>query len=52
MSYPATSPSVFGETVEIRKPGGDWERLTFLDQGLAAESLSDEDARLFDTAGR
>lgn len=46
------SGGAFVEAVEIRKPGGDWERLTFLDQGLAAESLSDEDARLFDTAGR
>lgn len=42
----------FAETVEIRKSGGDWERLTFLDQTLAAPPPSAEDARLFDAAGQ
>jgi Outer membrane lipoprotein carrier protein LolA-like len=42
----------FVDSVDIRKAGGDWERLTFLDQTLVAGPVSDEDARLFDSAGR
>lgn len=42
----------FVNTVEIRKPGGDWDRITFLDQVVTQGQLSDEDARLFDAAGR
>ena len=46
------SDGAFVNTVEIRKPGGDWDRITFLDQVVTAGPLSDEDARLFDSAGR
>lgn len=46
------SGGAFVNTVEIRKPGGDWDRITFLDQVITAGQLSDEDARLFDAAGR
>jgi Outer membrane lipoprotein carrier protein LolA-like len=44
--------SSFVDTVDIRKPGGDWERLTFLDQVVSAGPLSGEDERLFESAGK
>jgi hypothetical protein len=40
----------FVDSVEIHKLGGDWERLTFLDQVVTAGELSEEDRRLFDAA--
>lgn len=46
------SGSAFVDTVEIRRPNGDWERLTFLDQARTAAVLAPEDASLFDSVAQ
>jgi hypothetical protein len=42
----------FVETVEIRRPNGDRERLRFLEQRPVREPLAEEDERLFARLGR
>lgn len=42
----------FVDTVEIRRPNGDWERLAFLDQSRAPAALTPEETNLFESVGR
>jgi hypothetical protein len=48
----AVTGTAFVDAVEIRKPGGDWDRLTFLDQAVSREPLPQGDAALFATAAK
>lgn len=46
----AVTGSELVESVEIHRPNGDWERLTFHDQTRSAAAPSPDDIRLFESA--